>query len=178
MAKKKRVNWENKDLEKIEKAVSDWDNGTSDCVDENEIPFENNRLNMKFLAEIWIPLLNIGEIFFSNLTKRRVIGDGVGWKSLLHKKDYDFAGQVAAIYDCVDNGLARCEMIDFVQELNPNLDRPAASRQVSRHIIPKEKQADYIKGFVTPQSTTTDRSAITAEQQFWWHTLMEDQYKR
>ena len=49
---------------------------------------------------------------------------------------------------------------------------------MSRHIIPKEKQAGYIKGFVTSQSTTTDRSSIKVEQQFQWHTLVEDQYKR
>ena len=104
---------------------------------------------------------------FSDLSKRRVIGDGVGGKSLLRKKDYDFTGRVAARYDCVNNGLARCEIIDLVQELNPRLDRPAASRQVSRHIILKEKQAEYIKGFVTPQHTATDRSSMTVEQQFW-----------
>ena len=32
---------------KKKKAVSDWDNGTGDCVDENGIPFENNSSNMK-----------------------------------------------------------------------------------------------------------------------------------
>ena len=36
---------------KINKDVLDWDNGTSDCVDENEIYFEKNGLNMKVLAE-------------------------------------------------------------------------------------------------------------------------------
>ena len=97
---------------------------------------------------------------------------------MLHKKDYDFAGNVAARYDCVNNDLARREMIEIVQELNPRLDRPSASRQMSRHIVPKAKQAYYIKGFVTPQSTTTHRSDIKVEQQFGWHTLVEDQYKR
>ena len=102
----------------------------------------------------------------------------MGGKFLLHKKDYDFAGQVEARYDRVNNVLARREMIDLVQELNPHLDRPSASRQVSRHIIPKAKQAGYIKVFVPPQSTTIDRSDITLEQQFWWHTLVEEQYNR
>ena len=64
-------------------------------------------------------------------------------------------------------------MIELVQELNPHLDHPAASSQVSRHIIPKVKKAVYIKGFITPQTTTTYRSAITVEQQFWLHTLLE-----
>ena len=110
---------------------------------------------------------------FSDLSKRRVIGDGVGGKSLLRKKYHKFSGQVAAIYDSVNNGLARRDMIDLVQEFNPYLDYPAASRQVSRHIIPKSKQAGYIKGFATPQSTAIDRSDITLEQQFWWNTLAE-----
>ena len=64
LAKKSRVNWARKDPEKIKKAASDRDNGIGDCVDENGIPFEKNRLNMKVLAEKkWSPHLNIGEIF-------------------------------------------------------------------------------------------------------------------
>ena len=60
----------------------------------------------------------------------------MGSKSLLCKKDYDFSGKVAAIYDRINNGLARREIIELVQELNPLINRPAASRQVSRHITP------------------------------------------
>ena len=37
--------------EKINKAGSNWDNGTGNCVYENGIPFEKNRLNMKVLAK-------------------------------------------------------------------------------------------------------------------------------
>ena len=113
------------------------------------------------------PLLYIGEIFLCDLSKRRVIGNGVGGKSLLHTKYYNFSGQVAARYYRVNNGLARREMIDLVQELNTHIEHTAASRQVSRHIFQKSKQAGYIKVFVTPKSTTTDRSFITVEQHFW-----------
>ena len=76
---------------------------------------------------------------FSGLSKRRVNGDGVGEKSLLRKKYYNFSGQVTAINDCVNNALERREVIDRVQELDHHLDRPAASRQVSCHIISKAK---------------------------------------
>ena len=153
---------------KIEKTVLDWDNGTGDCVDENGIPLKKNKLNSKFLEEtIGVPLFTLYKYLFSNLSKRKVIGDGVGGKYLFHKKYSDFARQVAARYDCVNNGLARREVVDLVQELNLHLERPDASRQVSRHIIPKSKQSKYIKGFVTPQSTTTYKSTITVDQQFW-----------
>ena len=63
----------------------------------------------------------------------------MGGKYIFRKKDYDFSGQVSARYDHINNVLARCEMIDLLQELNPHLDRPAASRKVSQHIIPKAK---------------------------------------
>ena len=93
------------------------------------------------------------------------------------KKDYDFSGKVEARYDRVNNGLVRREMIDLVQELNPQLEHTSASRQVSRTIISKAKQAGYIKGFVTHKSTTAEWSPITAEQQFQWHNIVEEQYK-
>ena len=51
LGKKIRVNWARKYSEKIKKAVSDWDNGTGNFVDENGMPFEKNRLNMKVFAE-------------------------------------------------------------------------------------------------------------------------------
>ena len=72
---------------KIQRAVLDWGDGTGDCVDENGIPFEKNRLNMKVLAEkIGVPFFTLENFLFSDLSKRRIIGDGVGGKSLLHKK--------------------------------------------------------------------------------------------
>ena len=81
------------------------------------------------------------------------------------------------IYDLFNNSLERCERIKLVKELNPHLVRPAAPSQVSCHITPKAKLAGYIKGFVTPQPTTTDRYTITVEHQFRWNILVEEQYK-
>ena len=49
--KKIMVNWSRKDLEKIKKAVSDWDNEKFDCVDKNGISFDKNRSKMKVLVE-------------------------------------------------------------------------------------------------------------------------------
>ena len=60
-------------------------------------------------------IITLGKYLFIGLFKRRVIGDGVGGKSLLSKNDYDFAGKVAARYDHVNNGLARREIIDHVK---------------------------------------------------------------
>ena len=81
-----------------------------------KIPFENNRLNMKVLAEKnGVPILTLKKNLFSDLFKRRLIGDGVGGKSVLHKKYYDFAGQVAARYDRVNNGLVRREIVNLAQ---------------------------------------------------------------
>ena len=84
---------------------------------------------MKFLAgKNGLPILTLEKYLFSDLSKRRVIGDDVGGKSLLRKKYYDFSGQVSARYDRFNNGLARREMIELVQEFKPHLDHPAVSR--------------------------------------------------
>ena len=92
LVKKSRVNWAWKDPEK-NKDVSDWDNGTSDCVYENGMPFENNSVNMKVLAETnRVAILTLEKYFFSHLSKRRVIGDGVRGKSLLHNNIMTFLG--------------------------------------------------------------------------------------
>ena len=59
---------------KKKKSVSDWDNGTGGFFDENGIPFEKNRLNMKFLAEkIGVSILTLEKYLFIELSKRRVI---------------------------------------------------------------------------------------------------------
>ena len=106
LGRRSRVNWARKDPEKIKETVSGRDNVIGDCVDEKIIPFENNGLNMKFLSEkIGFLILTLDKYLFSDLSKRRVIGGGVGGKSLLHKKYYDFYGKVSARYDRVNNGL-------------------------------------------------------------------------
>ena len=79
---------------KIKKAISDWDNGTGNCVDESVIYFEKNGLNMKVLGEkIGFPILTLEKFLFSDLSKRRVIGDGVGGKSLSQKNHNIFTQQ-------------------------------------------------------------------------------------
>ena len=71
---------------------------------------------MKVLAEKnGFSFLTLEKYLFSGLSKRRVIGDGVRGKSLLNKKYYDFAGQVAARYDRVNNGLVRREIVNLAQ---------------------------------------------------------------
>ena len=69
-------------------------------------------------------------------------------------------------------------MTDLVQELSPCVSRKSASRQVSRHIITKSIKKGRTKGVLTPQSTASGSSAITVEQQFRWHTLVNKQFKR
>ena len=79
----------------------DWDNGTGNCVDENAILFENNGLNMRVLAEkIEAPIWTLEKYLFIDLSKRRVIGYGVGGKYLLHKKICLFWESGSKIWSC------------------------------------------------------------------------------
>ena len=128
--------------------------------------------------KIGIPLGTLLEYITPDKTKGRKINNGVGKPSLMNDFNYDFAGQVAARKDEANDGMAQRDMIDLVQELAPCISQKSASRQVSRHIIPKSIKNNYIKGFVTPQSTTTDRSTTTVQQQFRWHILVNEQFKQ
>jgi len=175
--KSKRINWGKRHPEKIRKAVYDWDNECGDFLIAGSLKGEKNKTTMKMFAlRVGIPIGTLEKYLHPNKAKRRVIGDGVGRKLLMNQKEYDFARQVAARKDRANNGMSRRDMIDLVQELHPELDRSAAYRQVSRHIIPKSINKGYIKRFVKAQPTTSDRTAITMEQQFRWHTLVEEQY--
>ena len=69
-------------------------------------------------------------------------------------------------------------MIDLAQKLSLRASITAALRQVYCHIIPKSMEKGCTKGFATPQYNTTDRSAITVEEQFCWNTLINEQFKQ
>lgn len=148
----------------LEKTVDLWNKTALTCV--------------RFLKKNGVPLKTLEKYIFKDKSKRRVIGEGVVAKSLLSSDDYKFFGQVAVRRDRVNNGLARRRMIDLVVELNPKLDRITVSRQITRNSIPKSIERGYIKGFVTPQATTSDGSAITIEQQFRCHIFVEEQFKQ
>lgn len=91
--------------------------------------------------------------------------------------EVSFAGDVAARYDRGNNGLNLGQMATVIQELKPNLSRSQATRQVSRRIIPVNAKRGILKpNLVKAQSTTSDRTAITADQQFRWTKLVDDEY--
>jgi len=130
-----------------------------------------------FAYKIGIPFLKLEKFLFSNKGKRRKMNNhGCGNKPLLSDFDIDFVGQVAARKDLVNERLPRREIIDLIQELDPTIARHKASRQLSRHIVPKGHEKGYIKGLVKPQTTTTNRTAIIIPQQFWYHMLVGNEY--
>lgn len=90
--------------------------------------------------------------------------------------DIAFAGAIAARCDRVNNGLNPSEMTHVIQEMRPELSRQQASRQVSRRVLPENARKGVLKPHkVKAQPTTTDRTAITWNQQYRWHLLISSE---
>ena len=70
-----------------------------------------------------------------------------------------------------NEGKSRSEAIDMVQEVNQTLTRKQASRQLTDYILRKNEMVK--NSLVKSTAITTIRSAITVEQQFYWHYIYE-----
>ena len=93
--------------------------------------------------------------------------------------DVSFAGAVAARHDRANNGLTSSELASVIQEMKPELSRAQAVNQVRKIVLPKNAENGILKpNLVKAQSTTSDRTAITADQQFRWTKLVDDEYAR
>ena len=60
-----------------------------------------------------------------------------GKKRLLDESSVRLAGEVLARADRGNDGYSRKEAVDLIQDLNPNIDRSSAARQLSRVVLPK-----------------------------------------
>jgi hypothetical protein len=106
------------------------------------------------------------------VTKRPESGKSVGRNPLLSKSDQSFVADVLARKDRGNDGVKPSVAIDIVQEMNPALMREQAMQHFNKTLLKKHPSVLKNKKKVA-QATTTKRSAITAEQQFRWHTLFD-----
>ena len=120
---------------------------------------------------VGIPLKTFRKYATGKLNKRHKLGGQVGRNTLLSKKECVFFGDVLARADRGDEGKSCSEAIDLVQEVNQNLTRPQASRQLTDNILRKNEMVK--NSLVKSTATTTIRSAITVEQQFRWFYIYD-----
>ena len=168
--KKKRVNWclsPHKEI--MEKAVSDWLNREGDCLDCNGEPVRNIQT---FCNIVSVPMNTFKKFIHKDPEKRRKIGDGVGRPPLLPRSDQKFAADICARRDRGNDGLERKDLLEYLQEIKPGITPKQAENHYDRTL--KKNHSSIIKTkSVAAQGTTTQRNAITVEQQFRWHKFID-----
>ena len=108
--------------------------------------------------------------------KRRVIGSASGRAKTLTPGESLFVADVVRRADRGNNGKSKLKIIDVIQELKPNLNQRQARDAYDR--VVKKEHGQVLTGIIKAQPTTTARSAVTVEQQFRWHSLVDSMWTK
>jgi hypothetical protein len=164
-AKTSRVNYsQGEPQQRLTKAVYDWDNKTGTFLEEDDISMS------RFCQLVGIPKGTFAQYVCEDKGKRKVIGCGVGPKSLkLDADSQQFVVDVVRRRDRANDGMSRQQGIDMVQDLKPSLKRQQAARVFDRQV--RAKNTDVLTGIVKANKSTEKRCAITVTQQFRWHQV-------
>eukprot|EP00978_Attheya_sp_CCMP212_P000306 scaffold593_cov31-Attheya_sp.AAC.1 len=179
--KKKRANHAKERPEEFRRIVEDWNNMEGEALDINGDPVAKNKGNLtQYGQKFGIPYNTLYKYCRNDdVSKRGVLGNGIGPNPLMSSNEVSFMVAVAARADRGNDGLTLKELADKVQELRPDFNRLQASRQVARRVIPEGYKTGILKkGTVIPQATTTDRTGITISDQYRWHLLVDAEYDR
>ena len=168
-----RINWgKSPHRETLMEALDAWNKRTDMKFDENGEEILDYKI---FANRMQIPPLTFYAYIHPDANKRRKLGNGErGKKKLLSDEDVKFAGEVLARQDRANDGYNVQEAMDMLKNLNPDMSRRAASRQLSRRVLPVNHARGILKKKpVKPQATTSDRTNINAAQQWRFHTLVD-----
>jgi hypothetical protein len=89
-----------------------------------------------------------------------VLGDGShGLKKWMTNDNVEFVRCVFACADCENNGLFSKEAVDMIQELQPDLTRVAAWKQIQHYVLPMNSKLSVLKKCKQKvQATTSNRT--------------------
>ena len=166
--KKKRGKWSAEYLRKVQVC---WDDKTDLAIDENEDPITDLK---EYAVIVGMGSPTFYTYFRANKSKRQSIGNGVGPnRRLLTDGDINFIADVLVRSDRGNNGTSRLEAMDYIQEVNPTLDRKQAKDLLERRVLPKAYSYGKIKRkTLKAQATTTERTAITYRSQWRWYSFV------
>jgi hypothetical protein len=161
-----RVNWSSgAPLEKLEEAVKEWDENGPLSLDEND----EKMSKCAYAHSVAIPYHTLYKYINDDKSKRRSLGASVGRQRIVPVETSELLAQCAARADRGNDGKSRKEMIDLLQDVQPELSREQAANTWDRTL--KDERNKYLKPkLMRAQATTTKRSAITVEQQYRWFT--------
>jgi hypothetical protein len=158
-----KVNYsEGEPLQRLTKAISDWDGKTGTFLEEKDM------LLSRFAQLVQIPYATLVPYVCKDKSKRKAVGCCVGPTSLLDGESQQFVVDVMRRKDRANDGMNRREGIDMVQDLKPELTRNQAVESFRRV---RAKNKDTLTGLVKANRSTDKRSAITVEQQYRWHQV-------
>jgi hypothetical protein len=108
-------------------------------------------------------------------TNPRILGDGsCGKKKWFTNDDVKFVGCVLTCADQKNDGLSSKEAVDMIQEIQPDLTRVGAQRQIQHYVLPVNSQLLVIKKCKQKvQATTSNRTNINTAQQYRWHCAVD-----
>ena len=76
-----------------------------------------------------------------------------------------------------NNGMSRLEAMDYIQEVNPTLDRKQAKYLLERRVLPKAYTDRKVKRkTLKVQATTTERTSITYQSQWRWYSFVTSMF--
>jgi len=151
---------------RLEKAVKTWfDTPKSERMSKNN-----------FAKSVGIPTATLKSYLEDDLAKRKIPGAYAAHKSTLSAQDQELLIQCIIRRDRANEAYTRQEIVTLVKRLHPRIKDRKAAGLIWDRIHNANK--DRLTGRVTPQATTTKRSAITFEMMFRWHKLVDDALRR
>jgi hypothetical protein len=95
----------------------------------------------------------------------------------LTNDNVEFAGCVLARADRENDGLSSKEAVDMIQELQPDLTREGAQKQIHCYVLPVNSQLLVLKKCKQKvQATNSDWTNINTAQQYRWHRAVDKVY--
>ena len=170
---KSRINWsKGEHLKTMSTAVNEWTSKTGRYYDS----FGRSRSMVHFCAHAIIPYNTFQKYVRQKDSDRRAVGEGgVGRLPLVKKSIQKVIVHVLARCDRANKGKSPSEAVSLVQEVAPELSRKQASQILHRTILNNPEAQKLLKPRpLEAQVTTTKRCAITIEQQYRWHQIVEN----
>jgi hypothetical protein len=159
----------------MHEAIQNWFDNSEDRFDDNGEIISSHAI---YAHRVGIPCKTFYKYIHPDEKKRLVLGDGSRGKTkLLTDKGVKFTGEILARQDRANDGLSRKEAKDVIMDLNNNLSRSQAAKQLSRRVLPENSKAGVIKATTQKvQATMSDCTNISLGQQFCWHRIVDEEY--
>lgn len=115
-----RTNWsKGENLERLQKAVQDWDTKSGLYVQANMGVEPSAR---RYAKVVGIPFATLSRYIRSDVERRQKLGSSVGPRPLISLSEEQFVVDLIRRRDRANLGMSRAEVVDVLQDLRPDLE--------------------------------------------------------